>query len=63
MRSTGATPLSEADEPTPRECHLSVKLPADMYKALAEMAKEHERSIAGEVRWLVRQLAEQAGLM
>jgi hypothetical protein len=63
VRSAGATPLSEADEPTQLECHLSVKLPQDMYKALAEMAKEHERSIAGEIRWLIRQLAEEGGLM
>jgi hypothetical protein len=42
---------------------LSVKLPPDMYRALAEMAADHERSIAGEIRWLIRQLAEEAGLM
>jgi hypothetical protein len=54
----GATPLSESDEPT-----LRVRLPPDIYKALAEIAKEHERSVAGEVRWLIRQLAEEAGLM
>jgi hypothetical protein len=63
VRSAGTTPLSQADEPTQREYHLSVKLPPDMYKALAEMAAEHERSIAGEIRWLIRQLAEEAGLM
>jgi hypothetical protein len=63
MRSAGATPLSEPDEPTQSECHLSVKLPPDLYKALTAMAAEHERSVAGEIRWLIRQLAEEAGLM
>jgi hypothetical protein len=32
-----------------------------MYKALAEIAKEHERSIAREIRWLLRQLAKRLG--
>jgi hypothetical protein len=63
VRSSRETLLSKANEPTRRERHLSVKLSPDMYKALAEMAMEHERSIAGEIRWVIRQLAEEAGLM
>jgi hypothetical protein len=59
----GATPLYEANEPAARECHLSVKLPQNLYNALAEMAAGNERSIAGEIRWLIRQQTEQSGLL
>jgi hypothetical protein len=63
VRPAGATPLSEADEPTQRECHLSVKLPRTLYKALVAMAAADERSVAGQIRWMVRQRAEEAGLL
>jgi hypothetical protein len=63
VRSTGTTHLHEATEPTPRTCHLSVMLPLRLYEALISMASDHERSISGEIRWLVREKAEEAGLM
>ena len=62
MRSTRPTPSHEANEPIQRSCHLSVTLPADLYDALAQMAAGNERTIAGEVRMLIKQKAEEADL-
>jgi hypothetical protein len=63
VQSQGATPLYEANEPPQRQCQLTVKLSVNLYNALAEMAAAEERSIAGHVRWMVKQRAEEAGLL
>jgi hypothetical protein len=63
VRSAGATPISEENEPPQRACHLSVRLPLNVYNALVALAAADERSIAGEVRWLIRQKAEESGLL
>jgi hypothetical protein len=63
VRSTRATPLREVPEPTPRGCHLSVRVPGNLYAALVDMAAANERTVAGEVRMLIKQRAEEPGLL
>jgi hypothetical protein len=38
-------------------------LPLHLYQALSAMAAAEERTIAGHVRWMVRQRAEESGLL
>jgi hypothetical protein len=63
VRSRGTRRLHEATEPTERTCHLSVTLPKNLYDALISMAADHERSISGEIRWVIREKADESGLL
>ncbi len=35
--------------------YLCVRLPLDLHEAIKEMARAHERSVAAEARWLLRE--------
>jgi hypothetical protein len=63
VRNAGMTPLREANEPTSRQAHLSVRMPEDLYDALRQLAAAEERSVAGFIRYMVRERAETEGLL
>jgi hypothetical protein len=40
------------------ERHVSIRFPLDVLDALRKLAKQHERSLNGEVIWALREYAE-----
>lgn len=57
------TPIRDANRHPKRGRHLSVTLAPELHKALAELADDHERSVAGEVRYIIRRISEDPQLL
>jgi hypothetical protein len=44
-----------ADTPTRDDRHVSIRFPVAVLTALRKLAKQHERSLNGEVIWALRE--------
>ena len=53
--------LRNASALHPRRRAVTVVLPEDVYQGLKDLATEHERSLAAELRWAVKQYIEESG--
>jgi hypothetical protein len=41
-----------------RERHVSIRFPVEVLEVIRQLAKQHERSLNGEVIWALREYAE-----
>jgi hypothetical protein len=46
------------DTPTKDERHVSIRFPVAVLTAIRQLAKQHERSLNGEVIWALREYIE-----
>ena len=52
-----------ANRPLASMRNLGVKIPEDAYRALVELARDEERTLAGEVRYILKTISENPELL
>lgn len=56
-------PVSDLEQKRPKVRHLSLRLPPEVHEGLVELAKDSERTLAGQLRYILKSVAEDPDLL
>ena len=52
------TPIRQSKSKRPSGKRLSIRVDSDAYEAVQDLARDNERSVAGQIRFLLKRVAE-----